>query len=317
MDLKKIKMGVGGSKIKNDKKEKSNLIKPKKLKIGDTIGIIAPCGKVDNREYIDRAVKFFSGKGFNVKISDHILDKKRYLAGEDNIRLKELHNFFKDPKIDAIICLRGGYGAIRLIKNIDYEIIKKNPKIFCGFSDVSALLLMILKKTGLVTYHGPMIQSDFGQESLDDFTINNFFNVFQSDHLEYEGSKIYKSGICEGILWGGNLSTVITLCGQDFLPDEDFIFFTEDLNESCYKIDRMFTQLLNIDKFRNHLKGLIIGTFSGNDNEEFLEELIKEIAENLNIPVAGGFKISHEKQKITLPIGVNAKLDGLKLIIYN
>lgn len=300
---------------KIDKKQELNLIHPKKLKAGDTIGIIAPCGKVDNSEKIERAVKFFSGKGFNVKVSDHVLDKKRYLAGEDNVRLKELYNFFENPKIDAIICLRGGYGAIRLIKNIDYEIIKKNPKIFCGFSDVTALLLMLTKKTGLVTYHAPMIQSDFGQENLDEFTINNFFNVFQSDHLEFEGTKIYKSGNCEGILWGGNLSTVVTLCGQDFLPDEDFIFFTEDLNENAYKIDRMFTQLLNIDKFRNNIKGLVIGDFIETDNEVFVNELIQEIAENLKIPVAGGFKITHEKQKITLPIGVKAKLEGLKLII--
>ena len=309
-------MGVDNCSNNGDKIDKKlNLIRPKKLKIGDTIGIIAPCGKVDNRENIDRAVKFFSEKGFNVKVSDHILDKKRYLAGEDDIRLKELYNFFENPKIDAIISLRGGFGAIRLIKNIDYEKIKKNPKIFCGFSDVTALLLMIYKKTGMVTYHAPMIQSDFGQESLDELTINNFFNIFQLDQVEYEGTKIYKSGVCEGILWGGNLSTIVTLCGQDFLPNEDFIFFTEDLNEACYRIDRMFTQLLNIDKFRNNIKGLIIGNFIGVDYEEFLDDLIKEIAEKLNIPVVSGFKITHEKQKITLPIGVNAKIDGLKLII--
>ena len=128
-----------------------------------TIGIIALSGACD-KEKVLNAKKFFESKGFNVKLSENIFDKDRYLAGSDDKKLEELHKFFSDSEIDIIMCARGGYGAIRLVNRIDYDLIKKNPKIFCGFSDVTALLLRIYKKTGIVVYHGPMATSDFGDE---------------------------------------------------------------------------------------------------------------------------------------------------------
>ena len=127
----------------------------------------------------------------------------------------------------------------------------------------------------------------------------------------YKGTKIYKEGSAEGILWGGNLSTVVSLCGVDFIPDEDFIFFAEDLNEPVYKIDKMFTQLFNIEKFRSNCKGIILGDFLDSDNNEWLEELFK----TLPAPTVGGFKITHLIEKITLPIGKKAKLSDYNLSI--
>ena len=287
-----------------------------------TIGIIALSGACDNEKVLN-AKKFFESKGFNVKLSENIFDKDRYLAGSDDKKLEELHKFFSDSEIDIIMCARGGYGAIRLVNNIDYDLIKKNPKIFCGFSDVTALLLMIYKKTGMVVYHGPMATSDFGDElhhltpSLKGWenTYICFLDAIKGEKLQFQGNKIYKDGSAQGIIWGGNLATVVSLCGLNFIPDENFVFFAEDLNEQVYKIDKMFQQLINIDNFRQNCKGIVLGDFLDCGNEEWLQEYFEELTNRLEIPIAGGFKITHEREKITVPIGRQAKLAGNKLVI--
>lgn len=285
----------------------------KKLKVGDTIGIIATSGAIEDCESIARGCKLFEERGYKVVVSEGIYEESRYLAGTDESRVQELHKFFADPQINAIICFRGGYGAIRIINMLDYDLIRKNPKIFCGYSDISALSAMMLKRAGLITYSGPMFQSDFGAKEPSEFTINAFFDALTKDRLTSEGTKTYRSGNAEGILWGGNLMTIASLCGQDFIPDEKFIFFTEDLNEKAYQVDRMMTQLLNIEKFRNNIQAIILGNFLGMDNQEWLDEFWEEIAQKLQIPVAGGFKITHGPDKVTIPYGVKATLRDLEV----
>ncbi len=303
-----------------------------------TIGIIALSGDVDKNK-LEAAVINLEKLGFNVKLSKNIFDKKRYLAGDDDVKLKALYDFVKDPDIDLIMFARGGYGAIRLVNKIDYNFIKSNPKPFVGFSDVTALLLMIYKNTGMITYHGPMVCSDFGCEVLTDphpnpprwrgeesaptpvlpqkggddisFTYRNFLKALNGEQLNFQGNKIYKEGSANGIIWGGNLATVASLCGLDFIPNEDFIFFAEDLNEPVYKIDKMFTQLFNIETFRKHCKGIVLGDFLDVDNQEWLEELFYEFF----VPTVGGFQITHNKDKITIPIGARAFLSEMKLTI--
>ena len=284
------------------------LIKPQKLKAGDTIGIIALSGVIRDKSSIERGKKILEDRGYKVVLSEHLCDENRYLAGTDEQKAAELYKFFKSPEINAIICLRGGYGAIRLADMIDYENIKQNPKIFCGYSDVSALSALFLKRSALMTYSGPMFQGDFGLEKVSEFTMNEFFKTVTSDRLEFEGTHIIREGNAEGILWGGNLATVASLCGLDFIPDEKFIFFTEELNEPVYKIDRYINQLLNIKEFRKNISGIVLGDFLNIDNPQWLDELFIEISEKLQIPVVGGFKITHEHDKITLPYGADAKI---------
>ncbi len=290
-----------------------NIIKPQALKKGDTIGILATSGAVESEEKILYAKKYFENLGYKIKLSNNILHKYRYLAGTDEEKIEELHKFFKDPKINAIICLRGGYGAIRLIKNIDYNLIKENPKIFCGYSDITALSLMFLKKSNLLTYSGPMIQSDFGFENPDQYTTKAFFDAVTGKNIEYNIE--YSGSNVSGMLWGGNLSTIVSLCGQDFIPDEDFIFFAEDLNEPVYKIDKMITQLCNINEFKNHIKAFVLGDFLDIDNKAWLDELFIELSKKYNIPLAKGLKATHLTKKATIPIGANATLKKNCLII--
>lgn len=296
-----------------------NIIKPQKLQKGDTITIIAPAGNVD-KDKILNSVKYFENMGYKVKLGKNIFNQDRYLAGSDNERLEDLHNAFSDKETKAILCARGGYGCLRIIEKIDYNLIQNNPKIFCGYSDITALSLMFLKETGLITFSGPMIKSDFQPEDIDQFTTSNFWETLANSEmiLTAPSLKVYKEGSSEGILWGGNLATVCSLCGTDYLPDEKFIFFAEDLNEPVYKIDRYFRQLLNIKKFRQNICAVIIGDFSGiNEYKYQLDILFNEIANELKVPVYGGYQITHDKAKVTIPIGGYGTLyDGIIKITY-
>lgn len=288
-----------------------NLIKPKKLNKGDTIGIISLSGAIETKETILRAKNYFENKGYKVVLSENIFDKNRYLAGTDEKKIEELHKFFKNPSINMILCSRGGYGAIRILDRIDWKIIKNNPKVFAGYSDVSAIESMILTKTGLITFYAPIAQKDFGGTSVSKFVEKSFFKTLTNvDDLaispDKRKTKTYYSGSAKGILWGGNLATIATMCGLNFIPDDKFIFFAEDIEEDTYEIDRLFSQLLNIEKFRNNIEGIILGDFLDVKNKKHLDELFFEIGERIQKPILSGFKITHAKDKITLPYGANA-----------
>jgi len=294
-----------------------NLIKPKKLKAGDTIAIIATSGEVDFNK-LEHACKYFKQKNFNVVLGSNIRKSYNDLAGTDDERLENLHNAFLDKNINAIICARGGYGALRLVNRIDYSIIKNNPKIFCGYSDVTILNAMFYKKSGLVTFSGPMAQSDFSQE-INPFTEQCFFETLNSGCIEIKPVKHCAEVECfepvRARLFGGNLTTIASLCGVDFIPDEKFIFFTEDINEPAYKIDRCFTQLLNIEKFRNNLCAIVCGEFTGIDEPAALSNLLQQIKNELQIPVVTYFPISHSPAKATIPIGGLGELTSSSLTI--
>ena len=269
-----------------------NLIKPPLLKQGDTIGILAPSGGIEDDAALKRGIKLFENRGFRVKLSSNIYSSNKYLAGTDDERVKAIHEMFSDKSINAIVALRGGYGALRIIDKIDYNIIRNNPKIFCGYSDITILNAIFLKRAELVTYSGPMIMSDFGCRNLCDYTIEGFFDAVCNDKFDYKGT-----------FWGGNLSSLASLCGQDFVPDFEFDFFVEDVNEPVYKIDRMLTQLANIPEFRKNIKSFYAGEFTGVNNEDWLNELLDEYTQKLNIPLIKGFPASHSDKKATILYG--------------
>ena len=255
------------------------------------------------------------GLGYKVVFSEHTFSQDRYLSATDEERLEDLHWAFSNKEIDTIICARGGYGALRLINKIDYELIKQNPKNFCGYSDITILSAMFLKKANLITYSSPMIKGDFGAERIDKYTIDSFFDALAHKEQVLEAPVVYQKGRAEGIIWGGNLASIVSLAGLDFIPDDDFIFFAEDLNEPVYKIDKMFTQLLNIEEFRKNIKGLALGKFLDVEYPDQLQFLFNQLAEELNIPTISGLNISHEDTKNTIPYGGNCVLDDNKLII--
>ncbi len=294
-----------------------NLIKPKKLQKGDTIGLLSVSGDIRNTKNIENAAKYFQSLGYKTVISDTTYSKFRYHAGSDEERVKNLEDFFQDDKIDAIVCTRGGYGVLRILDKINYDIIKNHPKILCGYSDITALLLYIYKKTGMVCFHGAMANGDFGGEKISKFTEKSFFETLNgSSFLRFEGKEnVFNKGCADGVLWGGNLATIASMVGLDFIPDEKFILFLEDVNEPAYKIDRMFTQLFNVEKFRKNIGGLALGVFSDLEKKNFVDDMFKEYAKILQIPCCEGFLISHEADKYTLPIGVNCNFSADKKLI--
>lgn len=291
-----------------------NLIKPKKLKQGDTIGLLSISGDIDNYENIQNAENFFRAKGYKTIVSETTYKHFRYHAGSDEERVLALHKFFTDKDVDAIVCTCGGYGLIRIIDKIDYRLIAKNPKIFCGYSDITALLTMMCKKSHLLCFQGPMASGDFGIQNVSYFTEKSFFetltgagnNIYTAD----ECGQVLHKGVAKGILWGGNLTTIASMAGNFFIPNEKFVFFIEDVNEPAYKVDRMLTQLFRIEKFAKNIQGLAVGVFSGVGEIKYVNEVLEEYTSKYNIPCCDGFKISHERDKYTLPIGVKCELSA-------
>lgn len=294
-------------------------IKPKALKKNSTIALIAPAGPITELQ-LARAQENLAEMGFKSTFTEKILEKKGYLAGSDEIRLNDLHDAFLNDKADAILCIRGGYGCSRIIDQVDYELIKNHPKIFIGYSDITALLNAIWQKTGLITFHGIV-----GTSVFTNYTKQQFKNIVsnQSTHYEIhtnnpEDLNIISKGSCTGQLVGGNLSIINSLIGTPYAVDfENKILFIEEVNEAPYKIDRMLTQLLLNGNIKN-AAGIILGKFNGCDidnieitinNSLSLSEIFNNRLENINIPVLSGFSFGHVKDQAMFPIGIMASFD--------
>ncbi len=304
-------------------------IKPNRLKKGDTIGLIAPGSSV-TEEKLNTAITNLEKLGFKVHFTKNILAKHGYLAGTDQQRLHDLHFMFGNPSINGIWCIRGGYGCGRLLPEIDYSIIQKNPKPLIGFSDVTALLQAIHCKTGLIGFHGPVAVSAFT-----DYTSSQFQSVLmepkatfqikianendQKDNSAFQ-TKIIKSGIAKGQIAGGNLSLLASLCGTKYqLNAKDKIIFLEDIGEKPYRIDRMLTQLLQACNLEE-ASAIALGIFDnceakeGEDSLTLIETLEDRLG-TLGIPVIYGLSFGHIDDQFTFPIGIEVELDTEKQTI--
>jgi len=284
------------------------MIKPPRLSRGDSIGIISPAGPV-TRSHLEADLHFLKTKGFEVHVAPHVYDRREYLAGKDEDRLSDLEHMFRNPDIKAIFCSRGGYGSLRLLDRIDYDLIRKNPKILVGYSDITALLTAIFKKTGLVTFHGPMVK---GLSSLPEKTWQNLIQIISSEQpasfSPMEGHPL-RGGKATGPIMGGNLSLICRLLGTPFMPNlAGCILFIEDRGEALYRLDRMLTHL-TLSGSLEGIKGLITGQFIDCGEPTAIDRLIKERFAPMNIPVAAGFPLGHGPENTTLPIGILAELD--------
>ena len=307
------------------------IVKPKRLKPGARIGLIAPSGPIirdtaieagkipDN---LEKGLVYLKGLGYQTVLGKHCLKRRGYLAGSDSERVEDLHAMFADGSIDAIICLAGGYGTPRLLDQIDYDLIKKHPKIFQGYSDITALLNVFFQKTGLVTFHGPMANYDFGRNNA--YNRNNIWPPLTQLSplgilpLPENGPerKTIVPGKAKGKLVGGNLSLVISTLGTPFEIDtQDAILLLEDVDEYPYRCDRMLNQLALSGKLKQ-AKGFLIGECvdcvpNRPDNPSLsLLEVLGDHIKPLNKPAFYGYPCGHGNYKITLPIGIQAELDA-------
>jgi muramoyltetrapeptide carboxypeptidase len=301
------------------------IIKPKRINKNSTIALIAPAGPV-TKEQLLKSSQRFEELGFKVVYKQRILDRKGYLAGSDSDRSTEIHDAFANSQVDAIVCIRGGYGSSRIVSKIDFELIKRNPKIFIGYSDITVLLNAIWQKTGLITFHGVVGNSVFTE-----YTTQGLLKILTCHEPGYEiftfdetSMSNINPGKASGELVGGNLSLIISLIGTPFEIDfTDKIVFIEDIDEKPYKIDRMLTQLLLAGKLQL-AQGIILGNFRGCDidnlnvtteNSLSLSEVLSDRLSGLNIPVITGFSFGHIHDQAIFPVGIKVEMDTTKPFI--
>jgi muramoyltetrapeptide carboxypeptidase len=289
-------------------------LKPPKLQKGEAVGVIAPAGPVTPSE-IQPGIKLLESFGYKVIVSPHLYQRQDYVAGDDETRLRDLNVMLENQDVKVIFCARGGYGTMRLLEKIDFDLVRRNPKIIVGYSDITALLLAIYKKTGLVTFHGTMIKELSKNRNRN---LASFLDLVSSDKM---GKADLANGIrlvpgkAEGTLLGGNLSLICHLVGTPFMPSlKKSILFVEEKEEPLYRIDRMMTHLRLSGQLKG-LVGLIAGTFEGCGDISSINGVLRETVSDLQIPLVSGLPVGHGLENISLPIGVQASLDTEAMIL--
>lgn len=291
----------------------------KSLKFGNTIGLISPASP-EEPDKIKKSIEFLKEQGFKVKEGKHLYDKLGYLAGTDKDRAKDLMDMFLDDSVDMILCVRGGYGCMRILPLLDYGTIKKNPKIFIGFSDITTLLNKLTQQCGLITFHGPMGTSNLeDSETLKSFlsTLMNGYRPYKLKNPENISLNCNTRGIAEGKIVGGNLSLIASTLGTPYEIDtKGNILFIEDISEQPYAIDRYLTQLFLAGKLQE-CSGFIIGQFTkcslpNYDRSLTLNDIIKDRIISLKKPTLSNFMSGHDYPKLTIPIGAKARIDCYK-----
>jgi muramoyltetrapeptide carboxypeptidase len=304
------------------------VMKPRVLRKGDTVGLITPSTYVadpDRLQLVERTIEFF---GLVPKWGENVRKRLGYLGGSAEERLHDLHAMFADPAVRGVFAIRGGYGASQLLDRIDYDLIRRNPKVFIGYSDITALHLAIHKKTGLVTFHGPVTTSAFTNYTqtwyfralFDARPLGKLTNPTETNLLRPSHHlRTVRPGKARGRLIGGNLSLVAATMGTPYEIDtRGCILFLEDVEEQPYSIDRMLTQLRLAGKLRD-AAGVIWGECADCGPRDYkpsfestlsIGEVIDRILGELRVPVLSGLTIGHTDDQLTLPEGVMAELDA-------
>ncbi len=295
---------------------------PQPLKKGDTVGIIAPSGQLQQPELFQSGIKILKEMGFRVKFPRELWPGKSYFADSDENRAQEINNLFKDEDVQGIVALRGGYGCIRILDKIDLQLIARNPKPVIGYSDITILQNFLFDRLGWASFHGPVLTS---LASVDKISLHSFYNslvgLWKDSFSTIKMEILRDHPSVAGPIVGGNLSSMTTLLGTEYdFSWNDKIVFLEDINEPVYKIDRMITQLYLAGKFKGAV-GLILGDFSHKSHQDDLErirykeavwERIIEITEEFNFPVWAQFPSGHCTTNLTFPIGVKLQMNHSK-----
>ncbi|RFM23756.1 MAG: LD-carboxypeptidase [Candidatus Thermochlorobacter aerophilum] len=297
-----------------------SVLKPKRLRKGDTIGIVAPASPVFPEDHLERAATYIESLGYRIKFGKAVRKVYGYLAGTDRERAADLNRMFADKQVSAIFCLRGGYGSPRLLSLIDYDTVARNPKIFVGFSDITALSCALLAKCRLLTFSGPMLASDMTYP--DDFAQEHFWRLITSatvvgelpHHHTYPPIAL-QAGTKTGRLIAANLSLLTVLFGTPYLPNlKKNILAIEDVGEEPYRVDRMLSQIEHSGILKT-LNGLVIGQFTDCEPEDdkpslSMEQVIADYIKKLPklTPAFANLPYGHIKPKLTLPFGARARL---------
>ena len=292
-------------------------IRPKRLQKGDTIGIVSPSSP-PGREELEKSLDFLDELGLKWKFGKHAKNIHGYLAGTDKERLEDIEMMFEDPEVKGIICSSGGYGAGRIVSQIDLNIVKENPKIFWGFSDITFLHTAIGMSANLVTFHGPMLGPNIGKDTFEALSKKMFQQLFEPLELHYTEDisplEVINKGVGQGELTGGNLSLLARTIGTEFEIDTvGKLLLIEDIREEPARIDGLLNQLHMAGKFKD-LEGVVVGDFADTETKKkwtlTLDQVLDDYFKPLKVPVVKGFKIGHCEPHFAVPLGVEAKLDA-------
>ena len=292
----------------------SRLVKPARLRAGDTVMLTCPGGPI-NEARLQKAVTNLEALGLVVKIGHHVLAQNGFNAGTDSQRLEDLHAAFRDPSVKAVWPVRGGYGCTRLLPMIDFDLIRANPKLLIGYSDITALLMAFYQRTGLVGVHGPLGSSDFS-----DFNVSHLRAVIMEGASQHqinwsEAGTTLLGGKARGPIVGGNLTLLAAMAGTpDGFDAKGKLVFIEDVGEAPYSIDRMLTQLRQSARL-DQAKGIILGEFldceaEPNDLSLSLLDTLKDRLLGLGLPLVYRMPFGHGELNCSLPIGIQAELDA-------
>lgn len=293
----------------------------KRLQKGDTIGFVGPSGSIRTAGSLEKSVAIAEKLGFKVKLGESCGQVYGYLSGTDEVRARDVNAMFRDDEVDAIFCVKGGYGTMRMLDQLDYEAVKANPKVFLGYSDITAMHIAYLEKAGLVTFHGPMPASCW-VDDMDEFSFQSLLQMMMEPQIGQmirnpEGFEAHavNPGCAEGMLVGGNLSLIDGLIGTPYeLDTRGRILFLEDIGEKTYRLDHMLTHLRLAGKF-DDCAGIVLGTFVDCPVEfpDFgftLEEIVRDIVQPCGKPVFMGLQAGHCSPKMTLPLGVHCRMNA-------
>ena len=297
------------------------MIKPKKLQPGDTIAIISPSSPTKDSTAVPRGKAFLESLGYNVILGKHVDEwRGNYVAASEEARAEDLNELFARKDVDMILCARGGYGALQFVDRIDFENIKANPKLFCGYSDITSLHLAINRFAGLVTIHGEVLTAL--NADIRPYTKDHWLRCMTTteDYREITAAEPGKfltaiaPGKAEGEVLGGNLSLIAASCGTFYQPDfSGKILFFEELNEEPYVIDRYLAQMRNCGML-DGLKGVVIGECEAcTDHSGYYPDIIdtfKYYFADRGIPCLYGLPLGHTKDQAALPMGVKVRLDA-------
>jgi muramoyltetrapeptide carboxypeptidase len=304
------------------------LTRPKALRAGDLVGVIAPATSVpdpDRLALVEPTLKFF---GLRARMGKYVASGTGHVSRTASERLDDLHAMFRDPEVKAVFCIRGGYGSMQLLDKIDYDLIRRNPKVFLGYSDITALHLAINRHANLTTFHGPIVLSSFTDYTQQNFRralfetkpLGKLTNPVESNTLRPEHPlRTIRTGTATGQLVGGNLSLVTALLGTPYeIETRGRILFLEDVGEEPYRIDRMLTQLRLAGKLEQ-AAGIVFGECSECQPNDYkpsfawdstLGEVLDQILGSARVPVFKGLTIGHTADQLTLPLGVQATLNA-------
>ncbi len=301
-------------------------VRPGRLRPGDTVGLIDPASATWEPVNVEIIEESWAALGFKTKRGVHLLERRGYFAGTDEQRAGDVNAMFADPEVRAIQCVRGGWGCARLLPLLDWATIARNPKILLGYSDITALLLSLFAKAGLVTFHGPLGISQWNpfnvgwvKRVLQDgeaVTFENPKEIGEDDLVVVENRvQTLHPGTARGRLLGGNLTVLTALVGSAYLPDWDgCILFIEDVEEAPYRIDRMLTQL-RLSGILQKARAVIWGNCSDCDPGEgygslTVTEVLQDHIRPLGVPAWQGAMIGHIERQFTLPVGVEVEVDA-------